>query len=217
MAGCKCRYCHENLLTQNAYKIIDRKKNAYFCNEEHFKLFFDDFLRKKEEENAKRLLAAKEREEREAKIAAEKAAEKAAKIKAREEKEAAKREAIEKRKADKDKAYWLICDIIGRKEIINTNLWKEWAIWNKVATNEVIGNYLEENKNYLINVVSKIDDVEIYRINYLSAIIKNSLGDYKMKTKAVEKPQVKVDNTFYQPVVTNNNRRRSLADLEDEF
>lgn len=191
MAGCKCRYCHENLLTQNAYKIIDRKKNAYFCNEEHCKLFLDDVAKKKEEENARKLLADQKRE--------------------------AEREGIEKRKADKDKAYWIICEIIGRKEIINTKLWKEWAIWNKVATNEVIGNYLEENKNYLISVMSQIDNVELYRINYLSAIIKNSLGDYKMKTKAAEKPQTKVDNTFYQPVVTNNNKRRSLADLEDEF
>lgn len=195
MAGCKCRYCHENLLTQNAYKIIDRKKSAYFCNEEHYKLFLEDAMRKKEEENARKLLADKRREE----------------------KEKAEREGIEKRKADKDRAYWLICEIIGRKEIINTKLWKEWVIWNKVATNEVLGNYLEENKNYLISVVSKIDNVELYRINYLSAIIKNNLGDYKSRIQAAAKPQIKVDNTFYQPTATNNNRRRSLADLEDEF
>lgn len=195
MAGCKCRYCHENLLTQNAYKIIDRKKSAYFCNEEHYKLFLEDATRKKEEENARKLLADKRREE----------------------KEKAEREGIEKRKADKDRVYWLICEIIGRKEIINTKLWKEWVIWNKVATNEVLGNYLEENKNYLISVVSKIDNVELYRINYLSAIIKNNLGDYKSRTQATAKPQIKVDNTFYQPKVMNNNRRRSLADLEDEF
>ena len=152
-------------------------------------------MRKKEEEDARKLLADKMREE----------------------KAAAEREGIEQRKAAKDKAYWLICEIIGRKEIINTKLWKEWVIWNKVATNEAIGNYLEENKNYLISVVSKIADVELYRINYLSSILKNNLGDYKTNTKTTEKHQVKVDNTFYQPVVTNNNKRRSLADLEDEF
>lgn len=123
----------------------------------------------------------------------------------------------EKAATDKDKTYRLICEIIGRKGIINTVLWKEWAIWNQVATNEVIGQYLEENKNYLINAISKIKDTEFDRIRYMSAIIKNHIGDYKIKSKVVEKPQVKVDNTFYQPVVTNNNRRRSLADLEDEF
>lgn len=191
MPRCKCRYCQEPLMTQDAYKITERKKNAYFCNEEHYQLFRDDVMRKKEEEDARKLLADQRRE--------------------------AEREEIEQRKAAKDKVYWLICDIIGRKEIINTRLWKEWAIWNKVATNEVIGNYLEENKNYLMNAISKIDNVELYRINYLSAILKNGLGDYRVKTKIVAKPQVKVDNTFYQPMGTNNNRRRSLADLEDEF
>lgn len=202
MAGCKCRYCHASLLTQNAYKVTDRKKNAYFCNEEHFKLFFEDAMRKKEEEAARKLLADKEREER----------------------EAAERERIEKYKADKDKAYFIICEIIGRKEIINTALWKEWAIWNKVATNEVIGNYLEENKDYLIHTISKIDNVELYRIKYLSAIIKNVLGDYESSSNHKRKMKIQVEETMYASTpastftpVTRNNKRRSLADLEDEF
>lgn len=122
----------------------------------------------------------------------------------------------EKAAADKDKAYRLICDIIGRKEIINTALWKEWLQWNKVASNEVIGQYLEENKSYLISVVSRLDNVEFNRIRYLSTILKNKLGDFKAKAKEIPKPKIQVDETFYAPT-TNNNKRRSLADLEDEF
>lgn len=130
------------------------------------------------------------------------------------EKDLAKKE---KAAADKDKAYRLICEIIGRKEIINSVLWKEWTIWNKVVPNEVIGQYLEENKSYLIGIVSRLDNVEFNRIRYLSAILKNKLGDFKPKAKEKEKPKVQVDETFYMPMATRNNKRRSLADLEDEF
>ena len=194
MPAAKCRYCQMNLLTQNAYKITYKKKNAYFCNEEHCKLFMDDVMRKQEEENSRKLLADAKRK--------------------------AEREDIEKRKVAKDKAYWLICEIIGRPEIINSILWKEWSIWNKVATNEIIAQYLEKNKTYLIDTVGKLDNVELYRIKYLSAILKNSLGDYTLKKKEVEKPKTQVDNTFYVPTTISgnkSNKRRSLADLEDEF
>ena len=53
----------------------------------------------------------------------------------------------EKGKMDKDKVYSLVCEIIGRKEIINTALYKEWQSWNMVASNEIIYQYLEENSN----------------------------------------------------------------------
>lgn len=193
MAACKCRYCQSNLLTGNAYKVEKNKKRAYFCNEEHYKLF--DAIeedRKQKEKLAKQLADQKRVEEQ---------------------------VAIEKRKADKDKAYWLICDIVGRKEIISTVLWKEWAIWNKVATNDVIGNYLEENKAYLIGLVSKIDNVEVYRIKYLSAIIKNAIGDYgRREAKTIEKPIVNVDESFYESTgPVNRKRRRALEDLEDDL
>lgn len=123
----------------------------------------------------------------------------------------------EKAAADKDKAYKLICEIIGREKIINTVLWKEWKVWNEVATNEVIWKCLEENKAYLISVIARLDDVEFNRIRYLSTILKNKLGDFKPKVKEAEKPKVQVDETFYGVASTVQNKRRSLADLEDEF
>ena len=125
----------------------------------------------------------------------------------------------EKAKEDKDKAYELICEIIGREKIINTVLWKEWKVWNTVATDDIIAQYLTDNKAYLMNVISRLDDVEFNRIRYMSAILKNSLGDFKPKVVAaqIEKPKVKVDESFYGTVPTTQNKRRSLADLEDEF
>lgn len=122
---------------------------------------------------------------------------------------------------DKDKAYRLICEIINRKEIINTALWKEWKIWNSVASDELLGQYLEENKDYLISVIARIDNVEFNRIRYLSAILKNKLGDFKPKAKEVPKPKIQVEETVYNIPEVNispkSKQRRSLADLEDEY
>lgn len=127
----------------------------------------------------------------------------------------------EKEAADKDKVYRLICDIIGRKEIVNTALWKEKAVWNKVCTDEVIAQYLEENKDYLTGAISRLDDVEFNRIRYLSAILKNKLGDYKPKVEEEKKYEPKIETNMnemmYEIRNTNKSKRKSLADLEDMF
>lgn len=191
MAACKCRYCQNKLLTGIAYKIVEKKQTMYFCNEEHCNLFIQDRNEKKKQEMEALEAARQKKQERE--------------------------KEVQQYKEHKNKAYFLICDIIGRKEIINTALWKEWAIWNKVADNQTIGQYLEENKTYLCAMLSRLDNNEFLRIRYLSSILKNKLGDYKPATKEVKKPTSKVDVEFYEPIQTNNNKRRSLADLEDEF
>ena len=117
----------------------------------------------------------------------------------------------------KDNVYRLICEIIERKEITNTALFAEWKIWNKVADNEKIGQYLDENKTYLCSIIAKLEDKEFNRIRYLSAILKNNLGDFKPEAKETEKPKIKVDESFYNTSPATHNKRRSLADLEDEF
>ena len=122
-----------------------------------------------------------------------------------------------KEAADKDKVYKLVCQIIGRDQIINSILWKEKAVWNSVKPDEIIGKYLEENKDYLVSVISRLEDKEFNRIRYLSAIVKNNLGDFKPKVEE-QVIKVSVDETFYDfvpPVSTK--RRRSLADLEDDI
>lgn len=125
----------------------------------------------------------------------------------------------ERAKADKDNVYQLICEIIGREKIINTALWKEWKVWNSVATDDVILQYLMDNKAYLIGAISRLDDVEFNRIRYLSAILKNNLGDFKPHKvmSEAEKPKIQVDESFYEAAHTTQNKRRSLEDLEDEF
>lgn len=122
-----------------------------------------------------------------------------------------------KEAADKDKVYKLVCQIIGRDQIINSILWKEKAVWNSVKPDEIIGKYLEENKDYLVSVISRLEDKEYNRIRYLSAIVKNNLGDFKPKVEE-QIVKVSVDETFYDFVPTvSTKRRRSLADLEDDI
>lgn len=121
----------------------------------------------------------------------------------------------EKAAADKDKVYRLICEIIGRKEILNSVLWKEKAVWNKVFSDELIWQYLESNKVYLTTAISRLEDKEFNRIRYLSAILKNSLGDFKPMTPALQQniPVVQEEHyeTKFKPKV-----RQSLDDLEED-
>lgn len=117
--------------------------------------------------------------------------------------------------ADKDKVYRAICEIIGREKIINTALFAEWKIWNKVADNEKIYQYLSENKSYLCNAVSKLDDKEYNRIRYLSAILKNSLGDFRPITQAPQQQVAIIQEEHYETKFKSK-ARVSLEDLEED-
>ena len=105
--------------------------------------------------------------------------------------------------------------IIGRKEIINTALYKEWQSWNMVASNEIIYQYLEENKNYLCSAISKLENKEFNRIRYLSAIIKNNIGDYKPKVK--KERIIPVISEEHYETKFKVKTRSGFEDLEEEF
>ena len=130
-------------------------------------------------------------------------------------------EEVRKKKAkeDKDKVYRLICNIMGEKEIISTALYKEWTVWNKVADNEKISKYLEENRDYLSSVIGRLNSSEFARIRYLSTIIKDRIKEFvpRVEEKEIPKVQVKIDETIYESPTHSLNRRRSLADLEDDI
>ena len=121
----------------------------------------------------------------------------------------------EKAIADKDMVYKLICEIINREKIINTALWKEWKIWNNVSTDEVIGQYLTDNKAYLIGAISRLDDVEFNRIRYLSAILKNSLGDFKPKAEVKPVFVPKIQEEHYETKLKSKGRT-ALLDIEED-
>lgn len=126
-----------------------------------------------------------------------------------------------KAKEDKDKVYRLICDIMGEREIINTILWKEWVVWNKVADNGKIGKYLEENKDYLSSVIGRLDSSEFARIKYLSTIIKDKIKEFVPRVKVEESAVVEVDDSFElfdpMPVIKPQIENQVLFDVEDDL
>ena len=116
--------------------------------------------------------------------------------------------------ADKDRVYYLICDIMGEKEIINTILFKEWAIWNRVADNEKIAKYLEENKDYLVSVIGKLSSSEFAKIRYLSTIIKDKIKGFVPKVEVEEKSRVVVEE--YYETKYRSKGRQALEDFEED-
>lgn len=118
---------------------------------------------------------------------------------------------------DKNRVYRLICDIMGEKEIINTALFKEWQVWNRVADNAKIAKYLEENKDYLSSVIARLGSSEYARIRYLSTIIRDKIKAFKPRVEVIEKPKIVVEETIYEAPTQSFNKRRSLDDLEDMF
>jgi predicted nucleotidyltransferase len=126
-------------------------------------------------------------------------------------------EEIRKKKAqeDKNRAYYLICDIMGEKEIINTALCKEWQVWNKVADNAKIAKYLEENREYLSSAIARLSSSEYARIRYLSTIIRDKIKAFVPKAEVVEMPKVVVEEhyeTKYKPKT-----RTALLDFEEDY
>lgn len=125
-------------------------------------------------------------------------------------------EEVRKKKVqeDKDKVYRLVCDIMGEREIINTSLFKEWQVWNKVADNEKIAKYLEENKDYLTSVIARLGSSEYARIRYLSAIIRDKIKAFVPKVIETTPPKVVVEEhyeTKYKPKT-----RQALLDFEED-
>ena len=128
-------------------------------------------------------------------------------------------EAMQKEKADKDAIYAEIVDIFGYK-IQNSALFKEWKCWNELASNEEILSYIQENKDYIKGAVGRLNSAEYARVRYMSAILKNSLVDYKVESrKEPEKIEVKNDSFFelFEPIKENKKMRKSFAELEDDL
>ena len=119
-----------------------------------------------------------------------------------------------KAKEDKDKVYRLICNLFGY-EVQNTQLFAEWRLWNKLKSNEIIYKYLVENKEYLQQICNKPFEGEYQKIRYFSAVLKNSLKDFKPKVEVADKPRIVAEEhyeTKYKPKV-----RMALEDFEEEY
>lgn len=119
----------------------------------------------------------------------------------------------------KDKFYILFCEILGVNGITNTALWKEKAEINKVFSDNVIVAYLEENKDYLMNAVGRLNGGIYGKIRYVSVVLRNKLGDFKPKVKGNQKDsslsQQTSDFILFNNVNKNKHERKSFAELED--
>ena len=78
-----------------------------------------------------------------------------------------------------------------------------------------IKKYLDENKEYLSSAIGRLDNVEYNRIRYLSAILKNKLGDYKPKAVVKEVVAPKIQDEHYETKFKLK-QRRGFEDLEDD-
>lgn len=125
-------------------------------------------------------------------------------------------EEVRKKKAkeDKDKVYRLICDLFGY-EIQNTQFFAEWNLWNKLKSNEIIYKYLVENKEYLQQICNKPFEGEYQRIRYFSAVLKNSLRDFKPKVEVFDKPMIAVEEHYETKYKLK--ARMALEDFEEEY
>lgn len=163
----KCKICGSILDTNNAYKVVVKGKNAYYCSCEEYN------------------------------------------------------ENVDKKKKEADEYYAVenaITEIFGYK-VENSMIHKEWKRWNNISDNCKIADYLNQNKSYLCEIMRKEFSSEYGKIRYFSTILCNNLKDFNSKfvVKETEKPKVKTDENFYNMPSTSKNKRRSLADLEDDF
>ena len=121
---------------------------------------------------------------------------------------------------DKERVYRLICDVMGVNEILNTALWKEKQTWNKAFSDEFIAKYLQENKDYLTSAVARLDSSEYAKIRYISAILRNSLRDFKPKVVEMERPKVTHSAfEFFEQTPMNKmvTQEQVLYDVEDDL
>lgn len=129
------------------------------------------------------------------------------------------KEEKEKNAFYKDKIYCFFCDLLGSKAIINTLFWKEWGVWNKIASNEMIFQFIENKKNnFYYARDSKANSLsESGKIFYYSAIIKNGISDFQKKyipEVVIKKPSesIVIENISMESKI---NQRKALLDLED--
>ena len=125
----------------------------------------------------------------------------------------AEEERKKKAAEDKDRVYYLICDMFGY-EIQNTKFFDEWRYWNKLKNNENIYKYLRENEAYLQQVCNKPFESEYQRIRYFSAILKNSLRDFTPTVEVQDVPKVVVEEHYETKYKAKT--RRALEDFEED-
>lgn len=130
-------------------------------------------------------------------------------------------ELIEKAKvkAEYDEIFEITKDIFGYEFNGYSLLKREIGAWERLATRDKIIAYLKENKGWLSTTMSKEFSGDYNRVRYYSVVVASKLHDYNTKVPKEVKvqPKVDIDETVYEAPTRSLNKRRSLADLEDEL
>lgn len=112
-------------------------------------------------------------------------------------------------------------DDIFQYEVRNTALYKEWAVWNRLANDHELFCFLRDKYHLVRKSMRREFSSEYGRIRYFSAFIKNQIADYKNAIKKRVQPQepktVEIDFEFYEPKRQKKKARKGLADIEEEI
>lgn len=116
-----------------------------------------------------------------------------------------------------NKVCALFAEILGVKSITNTILYKEKAEINKAFSDETIIAYLEDNKEWIMKVASRLNGSEYGKIKYISTILKNKLGDYqpRVNTKTPTCNYYCADEHYETKFKLKP--RKALLDFEEEY
>lgn len=129
----------------------------------------------------------------------------------------ADKERQDKIKAEYDEIFEITKEIFGYEFAGYSMLKKEVSTWEKLSTRQKIIAYLNDNKAWLSTTMSKSFANDYNRVRYYSTIIASKLHDYQPRVEIAERPKVVVEETIYEAPTHTLNKRRSLADLEDDF
>ena len=210
MAYAKCQYCKKPLNTKEAFKVVVNGQNQYWCNEDCYKIM--KTTKANTVRTAKCQVCGKKIDIKSAFKITNKSGQN--KYFCSEEEWQSEENRKKKYKEDKDRVYYLISDMFGY-EIQNTQLYEEWRCWNRLQSNENIYKYIRENETHLQQVCDRSYENEYQRIRYFSAILKNSLRDFKPKIEVEEKPKIVVEEHYETKYKAKG--RVALEDLEEEY
>ena len=150
MTYVKCGFCSNKIKKENAYVLKGKKRNKYFCNEEH-----------------------------------------------------------SVSKTPKGLFYGRLFSVFGKTT--NTIMYKEFDEISKVHGWDKMSSYLEANRSYLNKCMNKDFTSEYAKIRYISAIFKNSLGDFREPKKDVVVKKSVVQDCVFVPVKRKEKKEENLG------
>lgn len=119
--------------------------------------------------------------------------------------------------------------ITGEIEVIvNSDLNAERKTWNDIADDKVLIDYLTENEPRLTAAITRlgVGQPQRVKIRYLSAIIRNELGEYSLRLKEVKMRQEQFRNSlsdmnkeefiFHTNNKCRTSRRKGFSELDSE-